>query len=86
MEECEEIEVKLYPKDLLVLKFVSDDPDIEMTVDEYYQKAINKELIKESIPYNNLHIGSNQDLYAMTTNAVKFEDNKILVNIKDGGV
>lgn len=69
-----EMTVILDKEDFMEMRYSSGKRSEQLTVEEYYQK---KDI------YN---VGDSQGLYGEYVNAVDFENNIIVVNIKDGGV
>ena len=91
-----EIDVVLLPNDKMVIiptgifELETDLKGKEITVDEFYQKALNNEKSSDDLIYgfeytlNN--IGDYQDHYAGYTNAIYFDNGYVNINYKNGGV
>ena len=90
-----EINVVLLPDDVIKIYPVSSleyghDDGKELTISEFYEKAINNEISSDDIiygyEYNLNDIGDDDGYYCDYVNAVRFEDGIIKVNYKNGGV
>ena len=81
-----EIEVVLLPNDKITITFdrdLNEEIGKELSVDEYYQKAINNEVsLEDSIygfEYSISSVGNSHEAWGIT-NAVTFDNNRINVN------
>lgn len=90
-----EINVVLLPDDVIKIYPVSSleygrDDGKELTISEYYEKAINNEISSDDIiygyEYNLNDIGDDSGYYCDYVNAVRFEDGIIKINYKNGGI
>lgn len=87
-----ELEVVLLPNDKITITFDRDlntESGTELTVEEFYQKAINNEISSEDSIYGfeyNLESVGNSVLPWNNTNAVNFENGSVNVNFHIGGI
>lgn len=88
MNQINTIDVELIPDDKMVIKDTAGD-ELELTVEEYYNRALNKVVeneIVENYTYDLDCLGSFQGLWAEYVDAVSFSDGKVIINHKNGGV
>ena len=88
-----EIEVALLPEDIITITEDRDRQENvgkELTVEEFYQKAINNEKSSEDsikcFEYNLSSIGNSSLPWGIDTNAVNFENGRVNINFHFGGI
>lgn len=99
MNPTKNIEIELYSDDIIVILPASleetvDVEDIEelyeLTVNEFYEKALNNEIENDSkvsgFKYSLDNVGDSTGFYGGFVAAVYFENGKIIVRYNDGGI
>ncbi len=89
MNPIKTIDVVLYGSDKIIIES-TEAGSKEITVEDYYNKAINNEIEKaaeiEGYLYSLTNLGDCQDTYACYCDSVWFNGNSIIINYKNGGV
>lgn len=75
-----DIEIELYPNDVIVIRHMSK----EITVKDFYEKALNKEVDEEGFEYNLDNIGDSFGTYGEYVDGVTFENGKIIIDFTLG--
>lgn len=91
MNPVKDIEIELYSDDIImILPTLEERVGYELTVKEFYEKALNNEIEKDSkasgFEYSLDKIGDSMGTYGEYVDAVYFENGKIIVKYKNGGV
>lgn len=90
-----DIEIELYSDDIIMIlptseEYSEEKVGHELTVKDFYEKALNNEIENDSkvsgFNYSLDNIGDSMGTYGEYVDAVYFENGKIIVKYKNGGV
>lgn len=91
MNPVKDIEIELYSDDIIMIlptseEYSEEKVGHELTVKDFYEKAINNEIENDWFKYSLDNIGDSMGTYGEYVDAVYFENGKIIVKYKNGGV
>lgn len=95
MNPVKDIEIELYSDDVIMIlptsqEYSEEKEGYELTVKDFYEKALNNQIENDSkasgFKYSLDNIGDSMGTYGEYVDAVDFENGKIIVKYKNGGV